>query len=100
MTMVMIPYGGEYMIQIDNEDFGTLAVCSLRYCSNRHTYMPDLVRGIIMHHLSEISDKDLQVMINDMQYKFIPFGKLTDYHQEGWDEWHTILLNEQARRES
>ena len=86
------------MININTEDFGTLAVCALRYCSNRHTYMPDLVRSIVKQHMSEISDKDLQVMINDMQNRFIEYADISDYHENEWKEWRNYLLNEQLRR--
>ncbi len=88
-------------MNINNEDFGTLAVCAIRYCHGRETYMPALVRGIIKPHLSEISDKDLQVMLNDcdFQERFNLYGNET-YDKPGWLEWKDILLNEQARRKS
>lgn len=88
-------------MNIDSEDFGTLAVCAIRYCHGRETYMPALVRGIIKSHLSEISDKDLQVMLNDcdFQERFNLYGSET-YDKPGWLEWKDILLNEQARRKS
>ena len=57
-------------MKIDNEDFGALAVCAIRYCQGRRTYMPELVRGIIRGHIDEVSDKDLQVMINDCEYQY------------------------------
>jgi hypothetical protein len=88
-------------MNINNEDFGTLAVCAIRYCHGRETYMPALVRGIIKPHLQEISDKDLQVMLNDcdFQERFNLYGNET-YDKPGWLEWKDILLNEQARRKS
>ena len=82
---------------IDNEDFGTIAVCAIRYCKDRHTYMPDLVRRIITPYISDISDKDLQVMINDMH--FYSVGD-EDYDRRGWYEWKKFLLNEQAKRKN
>jgi len=86
-------------MKIDSEDFGTLAVCSIRYCQGRETYMPELVRGIIRPHLSELSNKDLQVMINDCEFQ----SKCGSYGDEqidkpGWIKWRDTLLNEQARR--
>lgn len=88
-------------MNINSEDFGTLAVCAIRYCHGRETYMPALVRGIIKSHLPEISDKDLQVMLNDcdFQERFNLYGSET-YDKPGWLEWKNILLNEQARRKS
>ena len=89
------------MIHInDEEDFGTLAICALRYCMGRQTYMPGLVRSIIKPYLPEISNKDLQVMINDCEYQ----ARLEDYGSDhdkiGWLEWKDFLINEQKRRKA
>ena len=82
-------------MNIDNEDFGTLAVCSIRYCRGRQTYMPALVRGIIKGHLSEISDKDLHVLINDCDYTL----KFEDeIEPKEWAEWKAMLIAEQDKR--
>lgn len=51
-------------MNIDNADFGILAVCAVRYCQGRETYMPELIRGIVREHISEVTDKDLQVKYN------------------------------------
>ena len=83
-------------MKIDNEDFGTLAICSIRYCQGRRTYMPELVRGIIRGHIDEVSDKDLQVMINDCEYQY-DFGD-ENIDKPGWLEWKDFLINEQKRR--
>lgn len=83
-------------MKIDSEDFGTLAICSIRYCQGRETYMPELVRGIIRPHLSELSDKDLQVMINDCECQYAFGNEYID--KPKWIEWRDMLLNEQARR--
>lgn len=80
---------------IDNEDFGTLAVCAVRYCRGRQTYMPRLVRGIVKGHLSDISDKDLHVLINDCDYT-LKWEDAAD--PRGWAEWKELLLAEQHRR--
>ena len=89
------------MIQINDEDFGTLAVCAIRYCQGRETYMPGLVRGILLPYLKEISDHDLQVMINDCDYqeRFNLYGN-ESIDKPGWLEWRTTLLDEQQRRKS
>lgn len=85
---------------ITQEDFGTLAICAIRYCHGRQTYMPDLVREIVTPHLPEISDKDLQVMINDcdFQEKFKLYGD-ERIDKPGWVKWKELLLAEKQRRE-
>ena len=57
------------MIKLNEEDFGTLAICAIRYCQGRQTYMPDLVRGIVRGYLTEVEDRDLDVMINDCEFQ-------------------------------
>ena len=85
--------------KLSQDDFGVLACCAIRYCQGRQTYMPDLVRSIITPHLSEISDKDLQVIINDCEYQ----ANLDLYGSEtidkpGWLQWKRTLIDEQNRR--
>ncbi len=84
-------------MKIDNEDFGALAVCAIRYCRGRQTYMPRLVRRIVKEYITEISDKDLQVLINDCEYTL----KFEDeIEPKEWAEWKEFLINEQKRRKS
>lgn len=87
------------MIKINDEPFGVLAVCALRYCHGRETYMPDLVRKAIRPHLKELSDKDIGVMINDCDYqrRYDLYGdKMID--KPGWLEWERELIAERERR--
>lgn len=85
---------------ITQEDFGTLCICAIRYCHGRQTYMPDLVRGIIVPRLSELSDNDLQVMINDCDYqeRFKLYGD-ERIDKPGWIRWKELMLAEKQRRE-
>ena len=87
-------------MKIDNSDFGTLAICSIRYCHGRITYMPSLVRRIITQHLSEVTDKDLQVMLNDCDYQ-ATMGLWGDENidKQGWLDWKHLLETEQRKRE-
>ena len=82
-------------------DFGTLAICAIRYCHGRQTYMPDLVREIVTPYLPDLSDKDLGVMINDCDYQE-RFNLYGDEHidKPGWLRWKEILLAERERRET
>ena len=87
------------MSRLLNDDFGTLAICAIRYCHGRQTYMPDLVRGIVRKHLTELSDKDLTVMIEDCDFQ----ERMHLYGDEridkpGWLRWKTELIAEKERR--
>lgn len=85
---------------ITQEDFGTLCICAIRYCHGRQTYMPDLVRGIVVPRLPEVSDNDLQVLINDCDYqeRFKLYGD-ERIDKPGWLQWKELLLAEKRRRE-
>lgn len=88
------------MIKLNEEDFGTLAICAIRYCQGRQTYMPDLVRGIVRPHLKEVTDKDLNVMVDDCGYqrRMNLFGD-ERIDKPGWLKWERELSAEQNRRE-
>ena len=57
------------MIDITNEDFGTLIICALRYCQGRRTYMPKCVQDITRSHFNDLTPKTLSVLSNDMEYQ-------------------------------
>lgn len=86
-------------MKIEIDDFETLAICAIRYCQGRQTYMPDLVRGIIKSCLSELSDKCLGVMLADCE-----FQENADLYGDekidkpGWIKWKTELIAEKERR--
>ncbi len=87
------------MSKLEKDDFGTLAICAIRYCHGRQTYMPDLVRGIIRSHLRELDDKDLAVMIKDCDFQ----EQMHLYGDEridkpGWLKWKEDLIAERKRR--
>lgn len=86
-------------MKITDDDFGALAVCAIRYCQGRKTYMPELVRGIVRGHISEVTDKDLQVMINDCESQAtMQLWGDERIDKQGWIEWKEFLINEQKRR--
>ena len=60
------------MIDISQEDFGTLCICALRYCHGRQTYMPSLVQEIVQNHFKDLSEKDLKIIAAcSIQYFFL-----------------------------
>ena len=89
------------MIQINETSFGTLAICAIRYCQGRQTYMPSLVQGIVREHLRELSDKDLYVMIEDCrrQEEYNLYGSEV-IDKPGWLKWKEDLLREKERRKN
>lgn len=87
--------------KIEQEDLGTLMICAIRYCHGRETYMPSLVQGICSTYLQEISDKDLQVMIDDcvFQANMNMYGDPV-IDKPGWIRFHEKLEEEKRRRET
>lgn len=87
------------LVNISQEDFGTLCICAIRYCHGRQTYMPSLVRGIVRQHFEEFSDNDLTVMIDDCGFQ----KRMNLYGDEmidkpGWIKWEQELQKERERR--
>ena len=83
---------------INNDDFATLAICAIRYCHGRQTYMPSLVQGIIRQHLKELSDRDLSVMLHDCKgMTDFDYGSPT-IDRPNWERWHEDLKKEKERR--
>ncbi len=86
------------IMKINNDDFGCLAVCAIRYCRGRQTYMPDLVRGIVKSHINGVTDKDLQVMINDCESQALWGDYGSEHDKQEWLKWKDFLINEQRKR--
>lgn len=87
------------MITLNDSHFETLAICALRYCQGRQTYMPDLVRGIVRSNLNKISDNTLQIMINDCEFQ----ARMKLYgdpriDKPGWIKWAEELNEEKKNR--
>ena len=88
------------MINISQEDFGTLCVCALRYCHGRQTYMPSLVQQIVMAHLKDLSYWDLKVITDDeqLQEDMNLWGATCD--KADWKNFYQKLREEQTEREN
>ena len=90
----------EAKVQLTPDKFGTIAICAIRYCHGRMTYMPDMARNAIRPHLSMLSDKDLNVMIDDCKYQSrcdLYGDPVID--KPGWLKWEQELKAEQKRRQ-
>ena len=56
------------MIKIpdQNNTFGAVLICAVRYCIGRQTYMPELVINFIRPLLPKLDSKTLTVMERDI----------------------------------
>lgn len=57
------------MIDINQTDFGTLCICAIRYSMGRKTYMPLTVQNIVRAHISDLSEDDIRVMLQDREFQ-------------------------------
>ena len=86
------------MIKLNDEEFGTLVICALRYCHGRQTYMPKRVQDIVKVYLPELSDKDLRVIeedLNDM--RDYDFGDPV-IDRPNWQRFQYAVEEERKRR--
>ena len=85
-------------IKISAGQFGTLAICALRYCQGRRTYMPSLVQEIVGRYLEEFSDKTLKVMVDDCQFQrhMNLYGDECD--KVDWLKWEQKVNDEEQKR--
>lgn len=51
---------------MNDEYFGIICLCALRYALGRQTYMPGIVQDFIQAHISEIDQSSIKVMIRDI----------------------------------
>ena len=51
---------------MNDEHFGTICLCALRYALGRQTYMPGIVQNFIRAHIGEIDQSSIKVMIRDI----------------------------------
>ena len=80
-------------ITLNPEEFATLAICAIRYCHGRQTYMPSLVQGIIRPHLSELEDRDLYVLLKDCKdMSDFDYGSPV-IDRPNWERWHSSTIN-------
>lgn len=86
-------------IDISQDNFGALCICATRYCRGRQTYMPSLVQGIVREHLSELSNRDIRVMLGDckLQDDMNLYGD-PNIDKPNWLRWREDLEKEYARR--
>lgn len=87
-----------FSIEADT-DFSTIVGCALRYALGRYTYMPSTVKGFIERHIEAITEKDLNVMISDIEDKMkYNYNKEFPY-KELWLELRDNLVVELKKRE-
>lgn len=52
---------------MNDEYFGTICLCAVRYAIGRETYMPSLVQGFVRRHIADITSTDIRAMILEIE---------------------------------
>ena len=79
------------MINISQEDFGTLCICALRYCHGRQTYMPSLVQEIVQNYFKDLSEKDLKIIAEDERFQREMNLWGSKFDRLDWDNFYFVL---------
>lgn len=96
-------------ITIDNDDFGAILNCAVRYSLGRHSYMPGLVISFITPMLPTITERTLRVMERDVR-EFTEAEAARIKYDPLWDQgivvvrddlhmWNGFLADLQAEME-
>ena len=65
-------------------DLGTLAICALRYCHHRRSYMPSVVQDIVEKSWDHFDVVDQQLMMKDVEDE-LKMGQMgSKYDNQGW----------------
>ena len=97
------------LISISLTDFGTLVICTLRYCHGRQTYMSSMAQGIVAKKLEEINDRDFYVIrkdlrdMNDFDYGDAIIDKpnwvgFTELVEKEYQRRHEVKMNSENER--
>lgn len=87
-------------LQIDpaNDDFGLMMNCAVRYAIGRRTYMPSAVIGFITPLLSEINDRTLHCLDQDIVDAKYSGGYGDECDKRDWMNFHEAVKAEKMKR--
>ena len=82
-------------IRKDDDFFGAVLTCAVRYCIGRATYMPGLVTDWIKGHCTGmLCKKTLTVMLRDIDDAAKRDGLGMEYDVRTWMNFRTWILKE------
>lgn len=92
----------DIIVKVNEEDLGTLLLCSMRYSIGRHTYMPSLVCRIIKSHKDSLSPVSKQMLADNIRSELTalefwnkkePNSLNTKVKLEEKAEWEKLILH-------
>ena len=83
-------------IDLQDDNFGAVLNCAVRYCIGRRTYMPRLVQDFIRPLLPYLSNKTLWCLQQDIERESNLGDPLID--EPGWKQFLEEVKRERLRR--
>lgn len=77
-------------VKLNTWDFSTLAICAVRYCLGRQSYMPVLVCRIMKKHMDEIDPSSLIVLQRDVR-EYLTTDSYTYSYSDIKDTWNDLI---------
>lgn len=77
-------------VKLNTWDFSTLAICAVRYCLGRQSYMPTLVCRIMKKHMDEIDPSSLIVLQRDVR-EYLTTDSYTYSYSDIKDTWNDLI---------
>lgn len=81
-----------------NDDFGLMMNCAVRYAIGRRTYMPSAVIGFITPLLSQINDRTLHCLDQDIADAKYSGGYGDECDERDWLRFHEAVKAEKIKR--
>ena len=61
---------------MEDKDFSIIVFCAFRYALGRMTYIPHIVSDFIKEHIEEITNKDIYLMIHEIDEYYESHGHI------------------------
>ena len=86
-------------VDLQDDEFGTMLNCAVRYALGRRTYMPSLVIGFITPLLPKLSSKTVWCFDQDVtDAKYSPGGYGDACDEQDWTRFREAVRAERTRR--
>lgn len=79
---------------IDENTYGLLCICALRYCHGRQTYIANQVQAMV--NLNKLSNRDLRIISNDE--KDLSWWHMPKDIQADWGRFYARVDAEMLKR--
>ena len=86
------------LIDLQNDDFGAVLNCAVRYAVGRYTYMPSIVIGVITPLIPHLNDKTLWCFDQDVTEARFVGGYGGSDNEAEWLKFLDAVRTERQKR--